>query len=116
MGGACVVCRARGWLLRRRLELTGLVSKLLDAQPDLAPRTALFDLADSLATLMDEMQDEGVFPDDIAALDVSDESGHWQRALTFLQIVQRFFDGDEAPDAQGFLIQSEDRMRVPPFP
>ncbi|MBN9886011.1 double-strand break repair protein AddB [Salipiger abyssi] len=89
--------------LRRRLELTGLVSKLLDAQPDLAPRSTLFDLADSLATLMDEMQDEGVSPDDIAALDVSDESGHWQRALSFFNIVQRYFeDGDEAPDTVAF--------------
>ncbi|MBR9890134.1 double-strand break repair protein AddB [bacterium] len=89
--------------LRRRLELTGLVSGLLDAQPDLAPRTALFDLADSLATLMDEMQDEGVSPEDIAALDVSDESGHWQRALSFLNIVQRYFDSaEDAPDTTAF--------------
>ncbi|MCR8549592.1 double-strand break repair protein AddB [Salipiger sp. P9] len=89
--------------LRRRLELTGLVSKLLDAQPDLAPRTALFDLADSLATLMDEMQDEGVSPEIIAGLDVSDESGHWQRALSFLSIVQRYFDtGEDAPDTSAF--------------
>ena len=89
--------------LRRRLELTGLVSGLLDAQPDLAPRTALFDLADSLATLMDEMQDEGVSPEDIAALDVSDESGHWQRALSFLNIVQRYFDtAEDAPDTTAF--------------
>ena len=99
--------------LRRRLELTGLVSKLLDAQPDLAPRTALFDLADSLATLMDEMQDEGVFPDDIAALDVSDESGHWQRALTFFNIVQQYFgDTPEAPDVNAFRrLALEQRLR-----
>ncbi|MBU2959649.1 double-strand break repair protein AddB [Citreicella sp. C3M06] len=89
--------------LRRRLELIGLVSGLLDAQPDLAPRASLFDLADSLATLMDEMQDEGVTPDAIAALDVSDESGHWQRAQQFLMIVQRYFDGaEEAPDVNAF--------------
>lgn len=88
--------------LRRRLELTGLVSGLLDAQPDLAPRAALFDLADSLATLMEEMQGEDVPPDRIAALDVSDQSGHWQRSLTFLTIVQDYFGADTAPDAQAF--------------
>ena len=33
------------------------------AQPDLAPRAAIYDLADSLAGLMDEMQGEGVDPD-----------------------------------------------------
>ncbi|MHA6324494.1 double-strand break repair protein AddB [Roseivivax sp. CAU 1753] len=86
--------------LRRRLELTGLVARLLDRTPDLAPRAALFDLADSLAALMDEMQIEGVDPAAIARLDVSDQSGHWDRALGFLRIVQHYFDAtDPAPDA-----------------
>lgn len=85
--------------LQRRLELVQLVSGLLNAQPDMAPRAALFDLADSLAGLMDEMQGEGVTPADIAALDVSDQSGHWQRARAFLNIVQGYFDPDtNAPD------------------
>ena len=88
--------------LRRRLELTGLVSRLLDQAPDLAPRAALFDLADSLATLMEEMQGEGVTPEAIAALDVSDQSGHWQRALRFLQIVQQYFETDSTPDPQSY--------------
>lgn len=88
--------------LRRRLELTGLISKLLDAQPDLAPRSALFDLADSLSSLMEEMQGEGVLPETIAGLDVSDQSGHWQRALGFLGIVQHYFDADSTPDKPAF--------------
>ncbi len=86
--------------LRRRLELTGLVSRLLDQAEGLAPRAALFDLADSLAALMDEMQIENVPPEAIAALDVTDQSGHWERALQFVTIVQRYFDAaDPAPDA-----------------
>ncbi|WP_121629312.1 double-strand break repair protein AddB [Tropicibacter alexandrii] len=88
--------------LRRRLELTGLVSGLLDAQPDLAPRAALFDLADSLATLMEEMQTEGVSPDVIRALDITDQSGHWQRALAFFNIVQTYFKADSDPDPNAF--------------
>ncbi|WP_323763864.1 double-strand break repair protein AddB [Marinovum sp.] len=85
--------------LQRRLELVQLVSGLLEAQPDMAPRAALFDLADSLAGLMDEMQGEGVTPADIDALDVTDQSGHWQRSRDFLSIVQRFFDPEtDAPD------------------
>ncbi|MBO9463776.1 double-strand break repair protein AddB [Tropicibacter sp. R15_0] len=88
--------------LRRRLELTGLVSKLLDAQPDLAPRSALFDLADSLSSLMEEMQGEGVPPEAIANLDVTDQSGHWQRALSFLKIVQHYFDDEGTPDRPAF--------------
>ncbi len=78
--------------LRRRFELTQLVSGLLEQQPDLAPRAALFDLADSLANLMDEMHGEGVDPSMISRLDVSDQSGHWERALQFMTIAQTYFD------------------------
>ncbi|MEL6570478.1 MAG: double-strand break repair protein AddB [Pseudomonadota bacterium] len=80
--------------LRRRLEIAGFVSALLDQEPDLAPRAALYDLADSLARLMDEMQGEGVTPADIAALDVSDQSGHWDRALRFLSIITPYFSSE----------------------
>lgn len=87
--------------LRRRLEISQLVSRLLDSQPDLAPRASLYDLSDSLAKLLDEMHGEGVGPDAIRGLDVSDQSGHWARAQTFLEIVQHFFDGaGETPDIE----------------
>jgi ATP-dependent helicase/nuclease subunit B len=77
--------------LRRRLQLAALISKLLDAQPDLAPRSALYDLADSLALLMDEMQGEGVAPEAIAATDVSNHSKHWERTQAFLRIIAPLF-------------------------
>lgn len=86
--------------LRRRLELTQLIAGLLDGQPDLAPRATLYDLADSLATLMSEMQSEGVTPARIAALDVSNHSSHWARTREFLRIVTPYFTGAEAPDAE----------------
>ncbi len=87
--------------LRRRLELLRFVAKLLEKEPDLAPRAALYDLSDSLAKLMDEMQGEGVSPDTIAALDVTDQSGHWERALAFLRIITPFFDQqNEPPDKE----------------
>ncbi len=88
--------------LRRRLELSQLISKLLDQQPDLAPRSALFDLADSLALLMAEMQDEAVSPDDIFGLAVTDASGHWQRSQKFLEIVTHYFgvNPSEPPDQE----------------
>ena len=87
--------------LRRRLELTQLVAGLLDAQPDLAARSSIFDLADSLADLFDEMQGEGVTPQTIRDLDVSDMSDHWSRAQKFIGIADEFADrhGD-AMDAQ----------------
>jgi len=92
--------------LRRRLELTQLISKLLDQQRDLAPRSALFDLADSLASLMDEMQGEGVAPQVIRDLEITDESGHWQRSLEFVKLVDRFFGADSQID-----LDSEARQR-----
>jgi ATP-dependent helicase/nuclease subunit B len=87
--------------LRRRLELAQLVSQLLDQQPDLAARSSLYDLADSLAALMDEMNGEGVTADTIRNLDVSDMSGHWARAQSFFDIADHFVGTDEsALDAQ----------------
>lgn len=87
--------------LRRRLELVQLVSRFLDNAPNFAPRSALFDLAESLAGLMAEMQGEGVDPADIARLNVEDQSGHWERSKDFLAIVQSYFDNSHAaPDAE----------------
>ncbi len=87
--------------LRRRLEIATFVAALLDREPDLAPRAALYDLSDSLAALMDEMQGEGVTPANLAALDITDQSGHWDRALRFLNIIAPYFTSDDvAPDEQ----------------
>ena len=76
--------------LRRRLELAQLVSKLINADPTLAPRSSLYALSDSLADLIDEMQGEGVAASTVADLDVSDQSGHWERAQRFLAIAQGY--------------------------
>ena len=83
--------------LRRRLELLRLVTRLVDVAPDLAPRTALFDLSDSLAALLDEMQGEGVSAAAIAALDVSDQSGHWARAVQFITTAHDYLTAAGAP-------------------
>ena len=85
--------------LRRRLDLTVLLDGLLRAQPGLFARTSLFDLADSLADLMDEMQGEGVTADRIAGLNVADHSAHWARTQAFLGIVSQAL-ADDAPDAE----------------
>lgn len=84
--------------LRRRLILTRLIDGLIAAQPGIAPRAALFDLADSLAALMDEMGGEGVEPAAIAALDVSRHSAHWARTQTFLGIIAQFLGQDAGQD------------------
>lgn len=92
--------------LRRRLQLTNLIAKLLDHQPDLAPRAALYDLADSLAKLMDEMQSEGVPTEAIANLDVSSHSKHWERTQTFLAIIAPLFgDGTDSEARQRMAVE-----------
>ena len=78
--------------LATRFELIELVEKLISEQPDLAARSSIYALADSLAKLIDEMAGEGVDPDVIASLDVSDQSGHWERAQKFVAIAQRYLE------------------------
>ncbi|MBC7737107.1 MAG: double-strand break repair protein AddB [Candidatus Saccharibacteria bacterium] len=73
--------------LRQRLELARLIKQLLIAQPELAPLSARFDLAESLATLLAEMQDEDVAPQTLTDLDMSGHSAHWARAQAFLNII-----------------------------
>jgi double-strand break repair protein AddB len=86
--------------LRRRLELSQTIRALLRLQPDLAPKSAVFDLADSLANLMDEMQGEAVTPDDLARLDVAHHAAHWAHSLTFLNILGSYFGNSSEPDAE----------------
>lgn len=87
--------------LRRRLELAQLVAGLVARQPDLAPKSAVFALAESLAVLLDEMQAEGVGPQALGALDLANQSEHWHRTRAFLEIAARFSGpaSTEAPDA-----------------
>ena len=75
--------------LRLRLQLSVLLDGLLRTGSTPFPRAALYDLAESLAALMDEMQGEGVSPDRIAGLDVGNHSVHWARTQEFLTIVTR---------------------------
>lgn len=96
--------------LRRRLELSRLVAALLAREPDLAPRARLFDLSDSLADLMEEMQGEGVPPSAIAALDVADLSGHWARSVRFLRILEPWFDAGGAPDGDARMRRVVERL------
>lgn len=91
--------------LRRRLQLSVLLDKLLATGTTHFPRTALYDLSDSLAALMEEMQGEGVTPDRISALDVANHSAHWARMQAFLGIVSQVLEG-EAEDAEAVLRQA----------
>ncbi|QDY70330.1 double-strand break repair protein AddB [Qingshengfaniella alkalisoli] len=80
--------------LRRKLQLAQLVARLIEAEPDLAPQSATFDLANGLVALMEEMQGEGVPLEAIEKLDVTDLSGHWERSRKFLSLVGTFISAD----------------------
>lgn len=87
--------------LRRRLELAQLVAGLVSRLPAFEAGAGLFSLTDSLATLMSEMQGEGVPPEALEALDIRDSHAeHWQFSLEFIRIVARFFEADSAPDIE----------------
>ena len=86
--------------LRRRLELAQLIARLIDADATFAPRASVYDLADSLAGLMDEMQGEGVAAEAITALDVSQHSEHWARTQAFLAIVTAYLGDSPAQDGE----------------
>lgn len=81
--------------LGRRLELMPLVDVLTRQEPDLAPRSALFDLSDLLAELMDELQGEGVPPKALHDLDVSHLAAHWQRTRRFVEIAEAYLSATE---------------------
>lgn len=105
--------------LRRLLTLGQLVQGLLDRDESLAPRHAVFDLAASLAALMDEMQAEGVTPPRIAGLDMDRHAEYWLRAQAFLAIIAPFFADDGATDAASRQRIAADRLaahwaQVPP--
>ena len=75
--------------------------RLIDRDPELAPRSAIYPLADSLADLMGEMFEERVTPEAIAGLDMGAQSGHWARSQAVLGVVEDFFGADAALDGGG---------------
>ena len=74
----------------RHLALADLVGAFLEAQPELAPKTAMFGLAETLADLQDEMASEDVGFEALAAIKTQHLSAHWQRNLDFLAILNTY--------------------------
>lgn len=104
-------------VLRQQLELSRLIKQLLLSQPDVAPLSARFDLADSLAALLAEMQDEAVSPGDLAMLDIAGHSVHWSRTQAFLNIITPLYQNsaDQAlRQREAVLRLSEDWKRHQP--
>ncbi len=94
--------------LRRRLILSRLVAAYIEAEPNVAPASAVFDLADSLGTLLDGFQGEGIAMSALKDIEVGTQSKHWERSLQFLDILADYWTNhrpENAPD-------SEERQRA----
>ena len=76
------------------LALRQLIGTLLEQEPDLAPAASAIDLADSLLGVFSELQDEGIELGKLLAVEVDDQSGHWERSLRFLRILVSAFGED----------------------
>ncbi|HUF56297.1 MAG TPA: double-strand break repair protein AddB [Thermohalobaculum sp.] len=97
--------------LRRRLRLTRLVERYLAATEGAAAQAAAPELADALARLLDELQEEGV---DAAALDGLAPEGmarHWQRTLAYADLVRRAWPEIRA-EAEGGALDPKARQRA----
>lgn len=86
--------------LRRRLEMARAVTALLQRDERFGARASAFDLACSLADLLDEMHGENVDPALLRNLDVTDQSGHWSRSLDFIGIIESYWRTIQNPDQE----------------
>lgn len=98
--------------LRRKLELARLVRTLAASAPDLAAGSAVFDLADSLAELLDELQDEGLHPSVLTAVDAAEHAAHWQKSLAFLQLISGYLEAAGPGDGPGRLRAAADALAL----
>ena len=85
--------------LARTLQLGRLVDHLIAREPSLGAGQSVPQLAESLATLMGEMQTEGCDADSLARVDAREHAAHWQRSLAFLRIAAGFYLTDPPVDA-----------------
>ncbi|MEM9850889.1 MAG: double-strand break repair protein AddB [Pseudomonadota bacterium] len=96
--------------LRRQLVLAQTVGALLRAKATTAPMAARFDLAASLAALLDEMQGEGVAPARLDVVDVGQHAAYWAQSQAFLRIIGAHWDATPGTDPQDRLRLAADRL------
>ncbi len=95
--------------LRRLLALSALLTRYLYRVPDVAPPSAAFDLAQSLAALLDECHDEGVPLSRLEAPElVEGHAAHWERSLAFVRIAFGYLaEAGEPDEAARFRLAAE---------
>lgn len=85
--------------LRRQFELTRLVEALISADESAGAHASSFDIAGSLAELIDEMAGEGVAFERLQELDLGGMSEHWHRSLAFLELAGSYLSAAGTKDA-----------------
>ena len=75
-----------------RLELSQLIAKLIELEPDMGSSSATFNLAHSLANLIEEMHDEGVNTQSILDLNLETHSEYWNRNKKFFKLIDQNYD------------------------
>lgn len=83
--------------LRRQLALAALVGAYQERRGIRLPSGAVFDLADSLAALLDELEGEGLTPAALSAVDPGPLARHWGDNLTFLGILGEYLASQPSP-------------------
>ncbi len=99
--------------LRSKLELAQFVRALLESRPGLAPLSAVYDLADSLAALLEEVQGEGVDLNELTGIENAAFAEHWETSKKFLTLLARHAISTTTPSKEarlrrniGLLIES----------
>ncbi|MDA1237735.1 MAG: double-strand break repair protein AddB [Proteobacteria bacterium] len=88
-----------------RLELSQLIAKLIELEPDMGSTSATFDLAHSLANLIEEMHDEGIKTQSILDLNLEAHSEYWNRNKRFFKLIDQNYNLQS-------LISAEQRQRL----
>ena len=98
------------------LTLAQAIRQFLRNQPDMGPPSTAFSLAQSLFSLLDEMQGEGVDLSAIERLDVTNHSQHWERSLKLIRLIAGHLDTHEGGQAllRGAVLGLIDQWRDAP--
>ena len=89
--------------LRIRLELIQMIKKLLEKDQRFDSHLAQYELARTLESLLQELNEENVGPEDLQKLDQTNLSSHWKESLKFLEIPTGYFKTSTKPSEEARL-------------
>ncbi|GAA3858643.1 double-strand break repair protein AddB [Celeribacter arenosi] len=78
--------------LRQKLDMARLVEAFLAREAGFAPKSGIFDLADSLVSVVGELHEAGAGSEALEGITIPNASRHWQESLQFLGIAFPFLD------------------------